>query len=103
MLEMRNFNLKEQVEEITEKGEKAVDAMMIATGMSPMKMMTEMDEKTGAAIGCAMSLYKDLKNYAISQAEIMDYLVEHVQNLELMNDRLLKQNEYLQTLLQEKK
>lgn len=104
MLECKeNCNLKEKTEELMAKGEEFINAAFKVTGTSPLKMMLDMDEETAVMIAHAMSFYKDVRELTILQAAVLDDLMDGMNDLKLMNDRLLRQNESLQALLQEKK
>lgn len=105
MLEMKkeNLSLKEQTERIIKKGEELLDVVMECTGCSNMDMLLNMDKDTAVMYASMMSLYKDMKELSIDQAEALDSMMEYIGKLKATNERLLKQNYELQTLLQKKK
>lgn len=93
MLEWKEgYNLKGKTEEVMKKGDKLIDMAMNST-----------EEEDEMKLFVLMSFYKSIKDLAVSQAAVLDDLMDGMNDLKLMNDRLLRRNEHLQELLQNSK
>lgn len=102
MFKEKKCSMEKATVDLFEKGEELIDLFMKASGITFTDMLKGMDAKTGAFMGGCMELYTELKDLYVNQAEAFDDLLNDMEELRKMNERLLKQNEDLQKLLQEK-
>lgn len=92
-------SLEKQTEEILKECEKVMDVAYKASGVSIMDAMNSLDAESGAILGAAMTLYKKSKNLVLTQAKAMDKIQNSFDELKEMNEKLLAQNEQMQSIL----
>lgn len=101
MLFSNERKLEVMAENLMDNGEALLDSAVRASEVSIMDFFGGINKETGALIGDAMSLYKDSKEFALTQARIMDKMIGDLEELKKMNEDLREQNEEMQCLLRE--